>query len=47
MQATIIYCDNQSAIALAKNPQFHTHTKHIDIQHHFVQDKVSEGAVEL
>jgi len=46
-QATIIYCDNQGAIALAKNPQFHARTKHIDIQHHFVRDKVSEGAVEL
>ena len=30
-QATIIYCDNQGAIALAKNPQFHARTKHIDI----------------
>ena len=46
-QATIIYCDNQGAIALAKNPQFHARTKHIDIQHHFVRDKVSEGAIEL
>jgi len=46
-QATIIYCDNQGAIALAKNPQFHARTKHIDIQHHFVRDKVTEGAVEL
>jgi hypothetical protein len=46
-QATIIYCDNQGAIALAKNPQFHARTKHIDIQHHFVRDKVSEGVIEL
>ena len=46
-QAIIIYCDNQGAITLAKNPQFHACTKHIDIQHHFVQDKVSEGTVEL
>ena len=34
--ATIIYGDNQGAIALAKNPQFHARTKHITIQHHFV-----------
>lgn len=46
-QATIIYCDNQGAIALAQNSQFHIRTKYIDIQHHFVGDKVSEGAVEL
>ena len=46
-QATIIYCDNQGAIALAKNPQFHARTKHIDIQHHFVREKINEGAVQL
>ena len=46
-QATVIYCDNQGAIALAKNPQFHARTKHIDIQHHFVREKVNEGAVQL
>jgi hypothetical protein len=45
--ATIIYGDNQGAIALAKNPQFHARTKHIDIQHHFVREKVAEGRVRL
>jgi hypothetical protein len=35
-QATVIYYDNQGAIVLAKNPQFHARTKHINIQHHFV-----------
>jgi hypothetical protein len=29
--ATIIYGDNQGAIALAKNPQFHARSKHINI----------------
>lgn len=46
-RATIIYGDNLGAIALAKNPQFHQRTKHIDIQHHFVREKVAEGKVEL
>lgn len=45
--ATIIYCDNQGAMALAKNPQFHARTKHIDIQYHFSREKVSEGKVDL
>ena len=45
--ATIIYGDNQGAIALAKNPQFHARTKHIDIQHHFIRQKVDEGKIEL
>ena len=27
----LLYCDNQSAIAIAKNDQYHARTKHIDI----------------
>lgn len=33
---TRIHEDNQSAIAIAKNPIQHARTKHIDIQYHFV-----------
>ena len=39
--AVIIFCDNQGAMALAKNPQFHARTKHIDIQHHYVREQVA------
>ena len=45
--ATIIHCDNQGAIALAANPVFHARTKHINIQHHFVREKVAEGKIQL
>jgi TfoX/Sxy family transcriptional regulator of competence genes len=45
--AVILYGDNQGAIALAKNPVFHGRTKHIDIQHHFVREKVESGDVSL
>ena len=34
-------------MALAKNPQFHARTKHIDIQHHYVREQVSAGNVAL
>ena len=44
---TIIYGDNQGAIALARNPQFHARTKHIDTQHHFVREKQHSGEVDL
>ena len=47
ISATIIHCDNQGAVALAKNPEFHARTKHIDIQHHFVREKVANGTVAL
>ena len=43
----VIYGDNQGAIALAKNPQFYGRTKHIDIAHHFVREKVADGSVDL
>jgi hypothetical protein len=46
-QATVIYYDNQGAITLAKNPQFHAYTKHIDIQHYFVREKVNKRLVQL
>ncbi|XP_074300477.1 secreted RxLR effector protein 161-like [Silene latifolia] len=45
--ATVIYCDNQSAIAMAKNPAFHGRTKHIDIQHHFISKLVADGKIAL
>jgi hypothetical protein len=32
-----IYCDNQGAITLTTNNKFHTCTKHIDIQYHYVR----------
>uniref|UniRef100_H3H9Q4 Integrase catalytic domain-containing protein n=1 Tax=Phytophthora ramorum TaxID=164328 RepID=H3H9Q4_PHYRM len=46
-EAVKIYEDNQGSIALAKNPQFHKRTKHIDIRYHFVREKVEDGQVVL
>ena len=43
----LIYCDNQSAIALAHNPEHHARTKHIDIQYHFVRNCVEDGTTQL
>jgi hypothetical protein len=45
--ATIIYGDNQGSIALAKNPVFHGRSKHVDVQHHFVREKVASGELEV
>ena len=41
----VIIADNQGTIALIKDPRFHSRTKHIDIQWHFVRDQVETGAV--
>ena len=37
---TILHVDNQSAIAIARNPEFHDRTKHIEVRHHFLRHKV-------
>jgi hypothetical protein len=43
----VIYTDNQGAIALANNPEYHARTKHIDIQYHFVRNCVEDGTMRL
>jgi hypothetical protein len=46
-QATIIYCDNISAIYMSNNPVQHRRTKHIEIDIHFVREKVALGQVRV
>jgi hypothetical protein len=43
--ATIVYCDNISAIYMSGNPVQHRRTKHIEIDIHFVREKVALGQV--
>ncbi|XP_076930795.1 uncharacterized protein LOC143595730 [Bidens hawaiensis] len=38
-----LYCDNESAVKLAKNPVYHSKTKHIGRRYHFVRDLISDG----
>ncbi|GJU67587.1 ribonuclease H-like domain-containing protein [Tanacetum coccineum] len=43
--ATLVYCDNVSAVYLSSNPVQHQRTKHIEIDIHFVRDLVATGQV--
>ncbi|XP_039815164.1 uncharacterized mitochondrial protein AtMg00810-like [Panicum virgatum] len=45
--ATIVYCDNVSAVYMAANPVHHCRTKHIEIDIHFVREKVALGQVRV
>ena len=44
---SIIFLDNQSAIAITYYPKFHTCTKHIDIALHFLRDHVNKGTINM
>ena len=44
---TTLYCDNQGALTLAENPGIHARTKHIEVQHHFIQKQVERGEIRL
>lgn len=41
------YVDNQSAIAVAKNPEHHNRMKHIENRMHFLRDCVQNGQIEI
>jgi hypothetical protein len=45
--ATIVYCDNISAVYLAANPVHHRRTKHIELDIHFVREKVALSQVRV
>jgi len=42
-----ILMENQGALALAKNAEFHARSKHIDIQYHIIREYLETGKIIL
>jgi hypothetical protein len=44
---TTLFSDNQSAIALTRDHQYHARTKHIDVRYHFIRWVIEQGSLRL
>ena len=43
----MMFCDNQATISITKNPIHHAQTKHIEIDRHFISEKIKDSIVQL
>lgn len=43
--ATTLFCDNQGALKLSKNPLYQSRSKHFDVTYHWIREKVEDGTV--
>ena len=46
-EAIMLNGDNQGSLSLIKNPIINDRSKHIDIKHHFIREKYTNGVIDL
>ena len=42
-----LYCDNKSTISIAHNPVHHDRTKHVEVDRHFIKEKLDGGMISI
>ena len=40
-----LFCDNKAAISIANNPVQHDRTKHMEVDQHFIKEKLESGVI--
>ena len=40
-------CDNKAAISISENPVQHDRTKHVEVDRHFIKEKIENSTIEL
>ncbi|CAA7036579.1 unnamed protein product [Microthlaspi erraticum] len=43
----LLHCDNLFAVHLSANPGFHSRSKHIEVDYHYIRERVALGVVEI
>jgi hypothetical protein len=45
--APMLWCDNLGATYLSANPMFHARIEHVEVDYHFVHERVAKGLLNI